>query len=35
VFVSGGGSEHVRGVLYQGQLVLGESGSRKFYARIR
>lgn len=35
VLFAGGGSERVRCVPYQGQLVLGESGARKFYSRLR
>lgn len=35
VFVAGGGAERVRSVLYEGKLVLGESGGRKFYSRLR
>jgi hypothetical protein len=35
VLFAGGGSERVRCVPYQGQLVLGESGARKFCSRLR
>ena len=35
VLFAGGGSERVRCVLYEGKLVLGESGARKFYSRLR